>query len=130
MHALGDSVRNFLKTSGETETTGAGTIQVRHAPSVDSDVVKLLLLQNQDDRNRIATIERELAELREVVGLKEPEIRSVSRSQAKKEIKAYFEKNDGETVFPSDVAEALALDYDVVVDLVDELETKGQIAKA
>ena len=130
MPAFGGHVSNFLTASGETETAGASTVQAKHAPSVDSDVVKLLLNQNQDDRNRITTLEREVAELRDVVGLKEPEIRSVSRAQAKKEIKAYFEKHDGETVFPSDVAEALTLDYDLVVELIDELETNGQIAKA
>lgn len=97
---------------------------------LDSHVMKLLLTQNRDDRDRIAALEGEVAELRTAVGLEEPEIRSISPVQGKKEIKAYFEKHDGETVFPSDVAEALALDYDLVVELVNELETKGQIGKA
>lgn len=130
MPASTGSVSAFLMASGETETAGTSTVQARHAPSVDIDVVNLLLRQNQDDRNRITTLEREVAELRNAVGLASPEVREISRAQAIKEIKSYFEQHDGETLFPSDLSEALDLDYDLVVELIDKLETKGQIAKA
>lgn len=58
------------------------------------------------------------------------EIREVTRSEAKKHIKNYFATHGEKVLFPSDVAIALLLDYDVVESLMHELETDGQIEKA
>jgi hypothetical protein len=57
-----------------------------------------------------------------------PEPRVVSKDEGKKEIKAFFEANNGELIYPSDVAETLHLAYDFVVRTIEELEKDGEIA--
>jgi DNA-binding MarR family transcriptional regulator len=54
---------------------------------------------------------------------------SLGDDAAKQEIKAYFEKRHGETVYPSDVADELNLDYDSAVRLIGELEQDGSVAR-
>jgi hypothetical protein len=41
-----------------------------------------------------------------------------------------FEEHHGEILYPSDVAEELSLDYDLVVKLLTELQDEGKIAYA
>lgn len=53
----------------------------------------------------------------------------ISEDSAKQAIKAYFEARHGDTVYPSDVADALNLDYDNVVRLIGELERDGRVAR-
>lgn len=55
------------------------------------------------------------------------EIRDLSREQAKKEVRAFFKAHHGETIYPSDVMEALSLDYDLVYEICEELEQEGKI---
>jgi hypothetical protein len=43
------------------------------------------------------------------------------------DIKQYFEKHHGEILYPSDVAKALNLPYDLVERLFNELELSGKI---
>jgi hypothetical protein len=57
-------------------------------------------------------------------------VRTLSDKDAKKEIKKFFEANDGETLYPSDVSEVLNLDYEFVERIVWELENEGKIATA
>jgi Mg2+ and Co2+ transporter CorA len=47
----------------------------------------------------------------------------------KKMIKKFFEKRHGETIYPSDIADELQMDYDRIVRLVRDLENDGKIAK-
>jgi hypothetical protein len=49
--------------------------------------------------------------------------------ELKVRIKAYFEARHGQTVYPSDVAEELPIDYDRAVKLIGELERDGQVAR-
>ena len=84
----------------------------------------------QRDRERIETLEREVAELREAVGLDRPAPRKVSKTQAKREIRAHFAQHDGQVVYPSDIAEDLNLDYDLVSVAINELEKEGRVSKA
>jgi len=55
------------------------------------------------------------------------EIREIPRKQAKDEIRAFFKSHDGETIYPSDIMEALALDYDLVYEICEELEEEGKV---
>lgn len=55
------------------------------------------------------------------------EIRDIPRDQAKEEVRAFFESHHGETIYPSDVMEALSLDYDLVYEICEELEKEGNI---
>lgn len=56
--------------------------------------------------------------------------RALSAKETKAEIKAYFEENHGNTIYPSDVADALAFEYDTVVRMIEELESDGEITQA
>ncbi|MBM4275932.1 MAG: hypothetical protein FJ134_15955 [Deltaproteobacteria bacterium] len=55
------------------------------------------------------------------------EIREIPREQAKKEVRAFFEAHHGKAIYPSDVMEALALDYDLVYEICEELEKEGAV---
>jgi cell division protein FtsB len=54
-------------------------------------------------------------------------IREIPKDQAKEEIRAFFKKHDGEAIYPSDVMEALYLDYDLVYEICEELEKEGMV---
>jgi len=60
----------------------------------------------------------------------EIEARDITDEQAKEEIKKWFEDRHGEILFPSDVADELSLDYDVVVRLLTDLENEGKVRSA
>ena len=55
------------------------------------------------------------------------EIREIPRKQAKEEVRAFFKAHHGEAIYPSDVMEALSLDYDLVYEICEELEKEGNI---
>lgn len=95
------------------------------------EMIYAMVEQNrQRDRERIGALEREVAELREVVGLDRSEPRKLSKAQAKKEIRSYFTQHDGQIVYPSDIGEDLNLDYDLVLVAINELEKENKVSKA
>jgi len=49
----------------------------------------------------------------------------ISRDQAKAEVLAYFQANVGKSFYPGDVAKALGLDPEAVLELVEELINDG-----
>lgn len=55
------------------------------------------------------------------------EIREIPREQAKEEVRAFFKAHHGEAIYPSDVMEALSLDYDLVYEICEELEKEGMV---
>jgi len=55
------------------------------------------------------------------------EIREIPREQAKEEVRAFFKAHHGEAIYPSDVMEALCLDYDLVYEICEELEKEGMV---
>jgi len=55
------------------------------------------------------------------------EPRKIDIGEAKIEIKTLFEAMHGQTIFPSEIAEELRLDYDLVVGALTDLENEGQI---
>ncbi|MFZ0052957.1 MAG: hypothetical protein WAK96_14365 [Desulfobaccales bacterium] len=57
------------------------------------------------------------------------EIREIPREQAKEEIRAFFKTHHGKNIYPSDVMEALSLDYDLVYEICEELEKEGMVKK-
>jgi hypothetical protein len=52
-------------------------------------------------------------------------IRDVPREDAKREVAGYL-KDQGRA-FPSDISDALRLDYDLVVDILTELQREGRV---
>ena len=53
----------------------------------------------------------------------------ISDEAAKALIKAYFEKKHGETVYPSDIADDIGIDYERTIKLIQRLEDDGQVAR-
>lgn len=95
------------------------------------EMIHAVVEQNRQlDRGRIESLEREVAELREAVGLDRPAPRKASKTQVKKEIRAHFAQHDGQVIYPSDIAEDLNLDYDSVLAVINELEKEGKVSKA
>lgn len=58
-----------------------------------------------------------------------PRRNRISDQEAKKRIKALFEDKHGHTVYPSDVADELKIDYERVLQLITELEADGKVAR-
>lgn len=56
-----------------------------------------------------------------------PALRDLTDEAAKAEIKTFFADHHGETIYASDVAAALSLDYDKVAQWLQELEHDGEI---
>ena len=121
-----------------------GTAGGLYSPSLDAPtataqaLMEDLLMQKRQDADRIASLEYEVADLKEIVaGLtaifdsaEVGEPRKVTKPAAKKEIKKYFEEHHGKALYPSDVSEALNLSYELVSDIMDALEEGGEIALA
>ena len=99
-------------------------------PAADSGMLRNALDQNQEFVRRIEALERQLAEIQDALGASEHEPRKITKAQAKREIRSYFKEQPDETVYPSDVAIALGLEYDFVVGVIETLEREGRIAKA
>lgn len=79
---------------------------------------------------RVAVLERELETLkRDASGERESEVvvvlRSVSRDQAREEIRGLFASE--ETLYYSDIVQRLGLDIALVIDLCQELEAGGEV---
>lgn len=55
------------------------------------------------------------------------QLREIPREQAKEEIRKFFQDHHGEAIYPSDILEALHLDYDLVYEICEELEKEGKI---
>ncbi|MGB2842442.1 MAG: hypothetical protein WBC40_08220 [Halobacteriota archaeon] len=55
-------------------------------------------------------------------------LRSISREQAKEEIVELFDKSD--KLYYSDIVEALKLDLEEVVEIVEELKAEGEVGEA
>ncbi|MBE0515772.1 MAG: hypothetical protein IBX41_00040 [Methanophagales archaeon] len=55
-------------------------------------------------------------------------LRSISREQAKEEIMALLDESD--KLYYSDIAEALRLDLELVVEIIQELEAEGKVGEA
>ena len=111
-----------------------GTPTLQHLlPPAGADSLEMIhavVEQNRRrDRERIEVLEQEVAELREAVGLDRPAPRNVSKAQAKKEIRGYFAKHDGELIYPDDIADDLNLEMQQVIEICEALAEEGKIAR-
>ncbi len=112
---------------------GTPTLRTFSIPgAADSlEMISAVIEQNrQRDRERIEALEQVVAELQEVIGVGRGALRKISKAQAAGEIRAYFAQHDEQVVYPSDVAEDPNLDYDLVLEAINELEKKGKVSKA
>jgi hypothetical protein len=79
-------------------------------------------------QRRIEALERQVAELRKLVVPEE--LTAPPLDAAKSMVRKYFAEHDGEVIYPSDVADALNLRYDIAQQAIAVLEAEGKIAKA
>jgi DNA-binding MarR family transcriptional regulator len=95
-------------------------------------VIRNFVNQNRSDRDRIAALEKRVEELSATLGIPTAAkpARRLTRAQAKSAIKRYFAARGEETVYPSDVASELNVDYDLAAQVISELEAEGEIEKA
>lgn len=57
----------------------------------------------------------------------QPQLRDIDDESAKREIKALFERHDGDTLYPDDIAETLNISVRQAIDLCNELHAEGLI---
>ena len=98
--------------------------------SVPVDIFRQALHENLSLRQEVRVLKNQVAQLMSAVGLDQPESRKIKKSEAKREVAAYFEAHPDQTIYPSDVTAALNLEYDLVLDVIEQLENEGQVAKA
>ena len=68
---------------------------------------------------RLASIESSLPKEKVII------LREISKEEAEKEIRSLF--SQGKTLYYSDIAERLGLDLQLVVEICNELQTRGEI---
>jgi hypothetical protein len=112
---------------------GNGDIPYEHYSVNASIAIADLSKEISELANAINRLENTLSSLEkriEALPLMPRPVRTLSEEDAKKEIKSFFEANHGEILYPSDVSDALNLDYEFVERIVWELENEGKIATA
>lgn len=78
-------------------------------------------------RSRIVTTQKmaKKAVREKLESIKVIDIRDVSKEKTKKEVIEYLKEN--KKAYPSDVADALQLDFDLVLSIVKELIKEGRV---
>lgn len=102
-------------------------IVVAHDVGMEADVKSV--------RKEVDFLKKEMSELKSMIAGLVPkdrviEVREVSPEDARKEIQQYFEAYGGDVIYPSDVAEALNLDYLMVNEIMEEFFNDGKIRRA
>lgn len=100
--------------------------------SIVQDQLSELLREQEELKSMVGQLTAQVSALRSelIKATAESEVRSLPDVEARREIKEYFTTNHGLDIFPSDVAEALNLDYETVTRLLGELENDGEIARS
>ena len=98
------------------------TIETLQKIQAQQKELEITLKEQQEELNRIK---------KEVEGfiIEGITLREISPGQAKTEIKQYFKEHDGETIYPSDIVEALSIDYLETEKAFEELKNEGLIAE-
>ena len=122
-HGLGDIVHGFDELKNIVRQVGG-------LPEKFDAFLQSVKKENTETKEFNRALLNEMRKLVEhIVGQREQTVvlRSISRKDAKGEIRDLFRRSDGKTLFYSDVAEALSLDLELVVKLCNELEAEGHI---
>ena len=112
---------NIASTSTSPDFVSRGHVFVYDRTT--SQNIDRLLAGIDDLSRRIEALEGRLEEVPAI------ELRELPDGDAKSEIKNYFESHHRTVLYPSDVAEALRLDYEQVTTLLEQLEKEGAIGK-
>ena len=116
--------RRRVGLSGRTRTVGAHLARDAEVSRLQAEVRRLKgLAANQEAR--ISELEQELDAAKTMQPEDVIEIREISKEQARKEIVESFES--GEPLDHADLADALALEISLVVEVCNELMEEGVI---
>ena len=88
-------------------------------------VIKGLLEEVAELRKRVESLESQFARIPENILYEIVEIRDIGKEEARAEIVDLFAT--GETLYYSDIADRLLLDYEMVIEICRELESEGAI---
>ncbi len=106
---------DFMQKLKESELVSA-----RLSPKEAEEIEKLVeegFFMNTADFVRTAVREK-------IESIKVIDVRDVSREKAKKEVIGYLKEN--KKAYPSDIADALGLDFDIVLEIIKELVQEGR----
>lgn len=125
--AYSSALQKTRRYSGASEATPPFTFVVVQ-PSLEHE--ERLMTELQALRREVREMSDALAAIRtrlDAVGpaVDETAVREVSQEVAVAEVSGYLQREG--TAYPSDIAEALALDYDLVVAILGDLERDGRI---
>lgn len=96
-------------------------VSARLSPKEVEEIEKLVeegFYMNVADLVRMAVREK-------LEAIKVIDVRDVEKEKAKKEIIGYLKEN--QKAYPSDIADALRLDFDLVIEIVKELVKEGRV---
>lgn len=100
--------------------------EVNSSESVLFRNVRYILTEVEQIKLKLLEIEKKIDELT----VPSESTRDIAEQQAIQEIKEVFNTHHGETIYPSEIADELRLDYDLVVRLLMDLENAGSIKSA
>nr|WP_294514164.1 hypothetical protein [uncultured Rhodopila sp.] len=117
--------------SAQPEALIIETDPFRHSPGLQYRIETLIAEVSQlkvavESLTALVAAQKRPADLQQQT---KPRRSRVTDAHAKTLIKAFFEKRHGQTIYPSDVADELRIDYDRASHLIAELEADGKIAK-
>jgi hypothetical protein len=91
--------------------------------------IKPLYQEIYRSKERIRELEDEFTKTNEVKS-KIIVVQEISKEDAKLRIKELFDKHSNENIYPSEVAEKLHIDYDLVLEIVEDLLREDEIEVA
>jgi len=117
-----DRIKNTYPSSVQTEFTK--NIEM-YIPLIQKSIQKSLLdnmeqLIDEKFEEIYHKLKKEQNDTKVIV------IEEISKKEAKDKIKKFFAENEGD-FYPSDITERLHIDYDMVWDILEELEEEGII---
>lgn len=83
--------------------------------------------ENADLKAENTALKEKVAAMKTNSAEKMLQLREIPRDQAKEEIRKFFQDHHGESIYPSDILQALHLDYDLIYEICEELEKEGKI---
>ena len=80
-------------------------------------------------RQEVVNLQKEIEKIKDSLEISENQVREISNTRAKNEIKEFFEGRHGEVLYPDEIAEALNLEIEQVIRLCRELEVEDKIGE-
>jgi hypothetical protein len=124
---LSDAKTGYMATTGSSAIFVTGENNADLAVAVGSLTAEIAQL-----RAAVQMLSEKLASFEDAASSKgrRRKVPKVTDAAARSKIKDFFEARHGETVYPSDVADDVGLDYERAVRLIHELEENGQVTRA